>query len=57
MWRQDASRAAEPWARISRAGVRWATVGPVVQHLRVVGVAEGLGVAWDTANDAVLADG
>lgn len=29
----------------------------VVQHLTVARVAEGLGVAWDTANDAVLAEG
>lgn len=31
--------------------------GIVVQHLTVARVAEGLGVAWDTANDAVLAEG
>jgi transposase len=29
----------------------------VCQHLTVAGVAEGLGVAWNTANDAVLAEG
>ena len=29
----------------------------VRQHLTVVRVAEGLGVAWNTANDAVLAEG
>ena len=29
----------------------------MVQHLTVARVAEGLGVAWDTANDAVLAEG
>jgi transposase len=29
----------------------------VVQHLTVARVAEGLGVAWNTANDAVLAEG
>ncbi len=27
------------------------------QHLTVARVAEGLGVAWNTANDAVLAEG
>ena len=27
------------------------------QHLTVARVAEGLGVAWHTANDAVLAEG
>ena len=29
----------------------------MVQHLTVARVAEGLGVAWDTANNAVLAEG
>ena len=29
----------------------------MVQHLSMARVAEGLGVAWDTANDAVLAEG
>jgi hypothetical protein len=29
----------------------------VVQHLTVARVAQGLAVAWDTANDAVLAEG
>ena len=29
----------------------------MVQHLTVARVAEGLGVAWDTANSAVLAEG
>jgi hypothetical protein len=29
----------------------------VTQHLTVARVAEGLGVAWNTANDAVLAEG
>ena len=29
----------------------------MVQHLTVARVAEGLGVSWNTANDAVLAEG
>jgi hypothetical protein len=29
----------------------------VVQHLTVARVAEGLGVSWNTANHAVLAEG
>lgn len=29
----------------------------MVQHLTVARIAEGLGVAWDTANAAVLAEG
>ena len=57
VWRQDMSAAAEPRARLSRAGLRWGLVGIVVAHLSMARVAEGLGVAWNTANDAVLAEG
>ncbi len=57
VWRQDTTAAAEPRAKLSRGGLRWALMGIVVQHLTVARVAEGLGVAWDTANNAVLAEG
>jgi len=57
VWRQDTTAAAEPRAKLSRAGLRWALEGIVVQHLTVARVAEGLGIAWDTANNAVLAEG
>ncbi|MGH3502653.1 MAG: ISL3 family transposase [Nocardioidaceae bacterium] len=57
VWRQDTTAAAEPRAKLSRAGLRWALEGIVVQHLTVARVAEGLGVAWDTANNAILAEG
>ena len=57
VWRQDTSRAAEPRERLSRRALRWALEGIVVQHLTIARVAEGLGVAWNTANDAVLAEG
>ena len=57
VWRQDTSRAAEPRARLSRGALRWALEGIVVQHLTVARVAEGLAVSWNTANDAVLAEG
>ena len=57
VWRQDTTRAAPPRAKISRAGLRWALQALVVQHLTVARVADGLAVAWDTANDAVLAEG
>lgn len=56
VWRQDTTLAAEPRAKLSRRGLRWALEGIVVGHLSVARVAEGLGVAWDTANDAVLAE-
>ena len=48
---------AEPRAKLSRRGLCWALEGIVRQHLTVARVAEGLGVAWNTANDAVLAEG
>ena len=57
VWRQGTSRAAEPRAKLSRRGLRWALEGIVVQHLTVARVAEGLDVSWNTANDAVLAEG
>jgi transposase len=57
VWRQDTTAAAEPRARISRGGLRWALEGLVVNHLSVARVADALGVSWHTANDAVLAEG
>jgi len=57
VWRQDASRAAAPRAKLSRRGLRWALEGRVVQHLTIARVADGLGVSWNTANNAVLAEG
>ena len=55
--RQDTGRAAEPRAKLSRSALRWALVGLVAQHLTVARIAEGLGVSWNTANTAVLAEG
>ncbi len=57
VWRQDTTKAAEPRAKLSRRGLRWALEGIVCQHLTVARVAEGLGVSWNTANTAVLAEG
>ncbi len=57
VWRQDLSQAAEPRAKLSRGGLRWALEAIVCQHLTVARIAEALGVAWNTANDAVLAEG
>ena len=51
------SQAADPRAKLSRAAVRWALVGLVVHHLTVARVAQALGVSWNTANTAVLAEG
>jgi transposase len=57
VWRQDTSKAAQPQAKLSRRAVRWALEAIVVQHLTVARIAEALAVSWDTANDAVLAEG
>ena len=57
VWRQDTTKSAAPRSKLSRRGLRWALQGLVVAHLSVARVAEGLGVAWNTANDAVLAEG
>lgn len=51
------SKAAEPRAKLSRRALRWALEGLVVAHLTVARIAEGLAVSWNTANDAVLAEG
>ena len=56
-WRQDTGKAAPPKAKISRGGLRSALAGIVVGHLSVSRVAAGLGVAWHTANSAVLTEG
>lgn len=57
VWRQDTTSAADPRAKISRVGLRWALVGLVCQHLTVARVAEALGVSWNCANTAVLNEG
>ena len=57
VWRQDMSQAADPRAKLSRAAVRWALTGVVVHHVTVTRVAQALGVSWNTANTAVLAEG
>lgn len=57
VWQQDTSAAAEPRAKISRAGVMWGLFGVAVNHMAISSVAAGLGVRWNTANDAILAAG
>ena len=56
-WREDTSTAAPGRAKLSLGGVRWALHALVVDHLSIARIAAGLGVAWHTANDAVLAEG
>ncbi|ROR53164.1 transposase IS204/IS1001/IS1096/IS1165 family protein [Luteococcus japonicus] len=57
IWRQDLTHAAAPRSCLSRGALRWALEALVVSHLPVSRIAAALGVAWNTANDAVLAEG
>ncbi len=57
VWRRDTTAAAEPKSKISRRALRWALEALVMQHLTIARVAESLAVRWNTANDAVLAEG
>lgn len=53
-WRQNTTAAAEPRAKLSRHAALWALRAVVIDRLSMTRVAAGLGVAWNTANDAVL---
>ena len=57
MWRVNLSLAVAPSQKITRTALRWALAGLVCQHLSMARIGEGLGVSWNTANDAVLAAG
>ena len=57
VWRQDSTKAADPRAKLSRRALQWALEALVCQHLSVARVADGLAVSWNTANNAVLAEG
>ena len=56
-WKQDATRAAEPRARVSRGGIRWGLEPAANDHLTASRVAASLGASWHTANTAVLDEG
>jgi transposase len=49
--------AAGPRAKLSCRALIWALQGMVVGHLSVAQIARALGVSWNTANAAVLAEG
>jgi transposase len=57
LWRQDTGKAAEPKARLSRAGAVWALEAIVCEYLSVAAVAANLGVSWHTANRAITGEG
>jgi transposase len=57
VWRQNMTGAAEPRGKLSRRALAWALEALVVGHLSVSRIADALAVSWNTANDAVLAEG
>lgn len=57
VWREDSDTVAPTRAKLSRRGLAWALEAVVIDHLTISRVAAGLGVAWHTANNAVLAEG
>ncbi|WP_092613880.1 ISL3 family transposase [Raineyella antarctica] len=57
VWRQDMRGAAAPRSRLSRDAVTWALRALVIDRMSVARIAQALGVAWNTANKAVLAAG
>jgi transposase len=57
VWRHDLSCAATPRCKLTKTALAWALEALVVAHLSMTRIADALGVAWDTANTAVLAEG
>ena len=56
-WQEDCSSAAPPRSRLSYGAIRWALAAIVLDHLSVSRVAAHLGVAWHTANSAIINEG
>jgi transposase len=54
VWREDLSKVAAPRSKLTRQAVGWALKSVVVDRLTIARVAANLGVAWHTANRAVL---
>lgn len=55
VWRQDISAFAQPQARLSHTAVEWGLRALGCESMSVSRVAAALGVAWHTANSAVMA--
>lgn len=54
---RELAHVAPPRSCLSRGALRWALEALVVHHLAMSPIAKGLGVAWNTANDAVQTEG
>ena len=57
VWRQNTRAAAEARSKLTRHAVVWALKSLVIDRMSISRIAAGLGVAWNTANTAVLAAG
>ena len=57
VWRQDTTAAAASRTKLSRNAVFWALKSVVIDRMSIARVAENLGTAWHTVNDAVLEAG
>lgn len=57
VWRQDTTAGVVPRSELSGHAMLWALKSVVINHLSIARVAVGLGVAWNTSNDAVLIAG
>ncbi len=57
VWRHDVTAAVSERAKLSRDAVMMAVKSVVIDRMSMARVAANLGVAWHTANDAVMAAG
>jgi len=57
VWRQNTRAVAEVRSKLTRHAVVWALKSLVIDRMSISRIAAGLGVAWNTANTAVLAAG
>ncbi|WP_092613847.1 ISL3 family transposase [Raineyella antarctica] len=57
VWRQDMRPAAPSRSKLSRDAITWALKSLVIDRMSVTRIAQALGVAWNTANTAILAAG
>lgn len=57
VWRERIDKAAAPRAVLSRAALRWALVALIKDRRSIASLARALGVVWNTANSAILAEG
>ncbi|NLU13868.1 MAG: ISL3 family transposase [Gammaproteobacteria bacterium] len=56
-WHEDTSSAAPPRSKLSHGAIRWALAAIVLDDLSVSRIANHLGVAWHTINNAIINEG